>query len=261
MVAFGTPVNNELRSATYGAFESRDQLRKLGRRSLSADLSPLALKQISASPTLASGNTVQRAGAPSMDIEADEEDTLWYAWIHKRGEITHRYQPRLFLLVQEPDSLVDGESDAEDAPPIIKLYYFKGDPQATPSVPTRANCKVAGLKYCADCDLSRATVFTGAEENTLRIVTWDKTWQLRCDHKSVSAAKHPPPSRRAPLAPPGASCHRYGLARAAALCPKQLLRVVTNLLTAAVLPAPFPLALGSCSRLSISCLPSSKWCT
>jgi len=196
-----------------------------------------------------------------MDIEADEEDTLWYAWIHKRGEITHRYQPRLFLLVQEPDSLVDGESDAEDAPPIIKLYYFKGDPQATPSVPTRANCKVAGLKYCADCDLSRATVFTGAEENTLRIVTWDKTWQLRCDHKSVSAAKQPPPSRRAPLAPPGASCHRYGLARAAALCPKQLLRVVTNLLTAAVLPAPFPLALGSCSRLSISCLPSSKWCT
>jgi len=133
-----------------------------------------------------------------MDIEADEEDTLWYAWIHKRGEITHRYQPRLFLLVQEPDSLVDGESDAEDAPPIIKLYYFKGDPQATPSVPTRANCKVAGLKYCADCDLSRATVFTGAEENTLRIVTWDKTWQLRCDHKSVSAAKQPPP----PDAPP-----------------------------------------------------------
>jgi hypothetical protein len=129
----------------------------------------------------------------SMD-QADEEDTLWYAWIHKRGEITHRYQPRLFLLVQEPDSLVDGESDVEDAPPVIKLYYFKGDPQATPSVPTRANCKVAGLKYCADCDLSRATVFTGAEVNTLRIVTWDKTWQLRCDHKSVSAAKHPPPS-------------------------------------------------------------------
>ena len=167
---------------------------------------------------------------------ADQEETLWYAWIHKRGEITHRYQPRLFLLVQEPDSLVEGESDTEDAPPVVKLYYFKGDMRATPSVPTKANCRVAGLKYCADCDMSRATVFTGAEENTLRIVTWDKTWQLRCDHKRVSA-----------LYPELIPCSR---ARThASLLPRNPPRAPWLVLTT-LRPAP--------RRFSTSCLPSFR---
>ena len=100
---------------------------------------------------------------PPEQSYIEGQETLWCGWLKKRGEITHKYQARFFILVKEPEpqmDFTDGAADDRDEAQVI-MHYFKGSETVRPDPPTYESCVAAGLKHRGTANLSRSTIMVG----------------------------------------------------------------------------------------------------